>query len=186
MAALFHRWRRNFGIDQARGGVFFEQAGRLACAWIATNPAGGRIGSIFRDASSFQRERIGDGHVAVHSGEDHGILGRDCVEIFASWVALIGPERLIPSEAGDPFAGFVIFQAFADALLELSERADAGKTDRQSRHGGLADVHVRVVESGHDELLAQIDDASVRADEGLDGWIVDSLSRRCGIRNGDD
>ena len=54
---------------------------------------------------------------------------------------------------------------------------------------GLADVHVRVVEAGHDERAVEIDDARFRAEPGLDVGSVDwklFAGPRFGVGNRDD
>ena len=163
-------WRRS-AVD---GAAIFENTrfvapsscsrpvGWLVCASRTMWPAGG-CGGVLRDSCNFQCERICDGHVAIHAREEHGIRGGDCVEIGARGIAAAGPERLVPSEAGDPFTGSAIIYIRANALLEFGERLYAGEINSQFGERRLPDVHVCVVESWHHERAMQVNDASVRA-----------------------
>ena len=85
------------------------------------------IRRFFRDASKFQRERIGDGDVAGDMSEKTGFLGADGVELLARREFLVGPERVIPSAASDPVAFFVRGNGGGDAFLQFFDSWHAVK-----------------------------------------------------------
>src|SRR5260370_41427808 len=66
------------------------------------------IGCGLIDLSDFERKRIRDGHMAGDLRLVHRIFGGGSVELMAVWKIFIGPEVVIPSSSGDPFAGFVL------------------------------------------------------------------------------
>ena len=64
----------------------------------------------------------------------------------------------------NPFAGLVIFQAIANALLKFSNGFDAGEIYLQLCVGRAEKMDMRVVETRHDELFMEIDHTRVWAD----------------------
>ena len=122
-------WRRS----AVEGAAIFEKT-RLVAPSSCSRPVGslvcgsrtmwpvGRLRSVLGDAGNFQREGICDGYVAIDAREEHRIGCGNCVEVGARGIAAAGPERLVPSEAGDPFAGGAIFYGGANTLLEFGER----------------------------------------------------------------
>ena len=57
----------------------------------------------------------------IHAAEDHRVVSRYGVEVLARGKTLFGPERVVPTAAGNPFARLVLGQAHAESLLELGE-----------------------------------------------------------------
>src|SRR5271163_1777606 len=92
----------------------------------------------------------------------------DSVQIAARRVAAAGPERLVPTEAGDPFARGTVFYISANVLLKFGERLYAAEINGEFGERGLADVHVRVVESWQHERATHINDACVWAEPRID------------------
>ena len=99
--------------------------------------------------------------MAVNAAGDDRIFGGDRVEILTRGKFFHGPEGVVPAIDDDPFTGLVVLQASADALLKFGERFCAFRIYVELDVGGTGEVQVSVVETGHDELAVEIEDAGV-------------------------
>src|SRR5690242_7864944 len=70
--------------------------------------------------------------------------------------SLVGPKRVVPPAAGDPFPFFVVRNGVGDALLHLLGRFHAAQFNRQCIRPRTSQVHVRVIESRHYKVLVQV------------------------------
>src|SRR5271154_6421121 len=150
---------RDFAKNQVHSSDFLQETGGFVGLRVANDVAARGLCGVLRHAGQLQREGICDGYVAIYAREEHRIRCGNCIKVGARGIAATGPERLVPSEAGDPFAGGAVFYGCANALLKFGERLCSGEINGELGERGLADVHVRVVESGHDERAMQIKDA---------------------------
>src|SRR5437870_451067 len=100
--------------------------------------------------------------------EENGIVRRNRIDILARGKALFGPESVIPAGASDPFTGFCLRDGGGEALLHFGDGRRAVEANRERILSSAAEMDVRVVEAGHDEVAAQIDDASSLFGEGGD------------------
>src|SRR4029077_1198262 len=75
------------------------------------------------------------------------------------------PEGLVPPGAHDPFAGSGLLNFIRDAGAKLIERFHSGEINTELCLAGIIEVQMRVVETGHGEMSAEIDDLCLRAFE---------------------
>ncbi len=86
------------------------------------NLAPRRIRRAFVDLRALERERIRNRNVAGDMSEDHGIPGRDGIELPAIRKSFFRPGGMVPATAGDPFTRFVMRDSVGDTLLHLFGR----------------------------------------------------------------
>ena len=89
-------------------GIFFQQTVGSPSAKRSISPPSG-FGVSGGDLRMLQGQRVGDGDVAGNVIQVDGIVGRGLVEVQPGGKFLVGPARLVPAAAEDPFAGFAVF-----------------------------------------------------------------------------
>src|SRR5208282_6747327 len=120
-----------------------------------------------------QGARVGDRDVAVDAHQKYGMSLGNFIEIPARGRDFYWPQSFVPAGADDPLTGLGFFDSFREALAQFVERFHAGDVDAHLRGTGIVEMQVGVVESGHDEVSAEIDDLRLRAFEPED---VDGLA----------
>src|ERR1700722_5931783 len=85
------------------------------------------------------------------------ILWRDGIELLLAGKFFIRPEGMIPAEANDPLAFFVLLNGIGYALLQLLDAGDAIQPDGEHIRARAAEVHVGVIETRHDEFPFELD-----------------------------
>ena len=110
-----------------------------------------------------QSAGIGDGDVAIHAVQKNRMVAGNLVYIPARGDGLDGPEVFVPAAAQNPVPWGGRFDLSANAFAKLVERLHADEIDVQTLGPAFGKVDVRVIESGHDELPAQIDYLGLRA-----------------------
>src|SRR5260370_4218757 len=90
--------------------------------------------------------------------EDNRMIFRHGVELAAIGKIFVGPEGVVPAAADDPFAGFNFGEPRANALLNFFDGPRAFEIDLQLRLAPARQVHVGVIEAGHNESPGQIND----------------------------
>ncbi|MCU1225823.1 MAG: hypothetical protein JWQ42_3916 [Edaphobacter sp.] len=155
--ALFERWRRDFAEDEGVGGGLAQDACRGA-GGVTIDPGSGWVGGVSGDACGEESGGVGDCHVLVDATEDCGVASGDGVQIGAGGKLLAGPEGVVPTAAFEPCSGLCRGGVGADAILHLGEGFGADQVDREVQQSGVAHVGVGIVDAGHGEVAAQVDD----------------------------
>ena len=104
------------------------------------------------------------------------MIGRHRVQILPRRKLLSGPECVIPAAAHHPLPCLEIAEAVPNALLELGKGARAVEFHLKLRLARASEMDVSIIEAGHGELAAQINDSR----PGPDPWLQISA----GIRDG--
>src|SRR5262249_32923586 len=103
--------------------------------------------------------------------ENSRMIAGDGVNIAAHRRLLLGPERVVPAAALDPFARRGGLYSRGDALLHLIERFGSDKVYVQLFKSAGTKMHMSIVETRHNEVAAQIDDLGLGAFKLLDLFI---------------
>src|SRR5713226_4663936 len=90
------------------------------------------------------------------------MIGGDLVDIPAAGQFFYWPQRVVPASAHDPFTRLGGFHPRAYAVTELGQRLHAHQVHGQAFETSVGQMEMRVVESGHHEVSAQIDDLGLR------------------------
>src|SRR5579864_892112 len=107
----------------------------------------------------------------------------DLVQVPARGCYFDGPQRLIPSRAKNPLSCFGFVDSLLQAHPKILEGLYSREVDARLGHPGIIQMQMRVVESWHDEVPAQVDDLRLRPLELLhirglaDG--LDAVSAHC-------
>ena len=160
IAALVMRRLRNHRPHQITG--FLAQNTGGGSTLVAVDLA--TLG-IFRrevDDGQLQGKRVGDADMSIDSAEVNRMVVAGIVDIPARGQGLDRPERLVPALANQPFAGRSDSRFGAEPFAEFLNRLDADHVDGQFLEPGAGQVHVGVVESGHDKVPAEIDNLRFR------------------------
>src|SRR5260370_1777122 len=155
-AALLRRGIGNPHSNQRHRRVFFQHA----CGFterIMLNLAPRRIRSAFDDLRTLERERIRDCNVTGDMCEDHGVPGRDGIELLAIGKSFLRPGGVVPPAASNPFTRFVMRDSVGDTFRHLSRRRYAHQRDCKLICCGNAQMYVSVIEAGHHELAPEIE-----------------------------
>ncbi len=186
---LLGRERRHDADDEGGCGVF-EDAGGVAVT-VALDLAAGRVLRVAVDAREFERQRVGQGHVAVDAPEEGGMIAGDAVnELMVGQRGGI-PVLMVPDAVVNPRAGGKGFGEVGDALPELSLALCIAGLHGNERFAATEEVHVGIVESGEKQAAAQVDDTGGRSGQlanfgvgadGEDGVAVESHGLRDGLR----
>ena len=120
LATFFEGWWRNFAEDEGIGGGFAQDSRGFA-GGVAVDFGAGGVGGGGGDVGGGEGGGVGYGHVTVHAAEDGGVAACYRVEVGAGGEGVVGPERVIPTSALYPCAGFGGGDVVADALLHLGE-----------------------------------------------------------------
>src|SRR4029077_10774802 len=97
---------------------------------------------------------------------------RSCVDVRARGSFWFRPQRVVPATALNPFTRPGGLDSRGNALLHLVERFAANEIDVELFKSAGAKMHVSVVEAGHDEMAAEIDDLGFGAFKLLNVCIV--------------
>src|SRR4029077_7382133 len=144
------------GIDDGGAGRLAQNAVglpvRIAVDFSALGVAAGD-----GNAGELQSAGIGDGDVPIHAVQKNRMVAGNLVYIPARGDGLDGPEVFVPAAAQNPVPRGGRFDLSANAFAKLVERLHADEIDVQTLGPAFGKVDVRVIESRHDELSAQID-----------------------------
>ena len=147
--------------------VVFEDA-RGVTAGIADDRAAVGRGGVAGDPGELDGQAVGERHVSVEALHEHGMIRRGLVDLRAGRQRLARPRLVIPVAAADPAslrqARDVVAQSAGQVRLVLRRT----QVDPDNLLGAADQVHVGVVEAGHDQLAAGIDDARPGACQALD------------------
>src|SRR5450432_2690145 len=121
-------------------------------ARIANDLAPLRIFAGESDACHPQGPGIRHRRVAIHSLEKHGMISGDLVNVPASGHFFHRPKSFVPASAYNPFPGCGRFHTRLDSFTKFSQRLHPGQIYRQTLQPALAEMHVSIVESRHDEM----------------------------------
>ena len=154
VTAQRQRWPWSFRFQHSSRG-FAHDAGGVAIR-IAIDLASGRIGYLGKHSRCLQRGGIGYRDVAVDAREHGRMIAGYRIDVLARRQLSARPERVVPSAADDPIAGRNGLGIFGDALPHLGQRLHADKIHLQHLAPAVRQMHMRVVEAGHDEVPAQI------------------------------
>ena len=91
------------------------------------------------------------------------MIAGDRVDILARRQLLARPQRMVPAAADDPILRRCRLGMFGDALLHLGQRLHADQIDLQRLPSAVGEMQMRIVESRHHEVPAEIDDLRVIA-----------------------
>ncbi len=94
--------------------------------------------------------------------QENRILRRDRIEFLFIGEFLVGPQRVVPATAGDPLAFFVLRHGIGDALLQLFNAGDAVQPHGEHVRARVAEVHVGIIEAGHDEFAHELNGFGAR------------------------
>ncbi len=144
---------------------FAEDAGRLALG-VAIDLATCRVGGSAGNASGGECCRVGDGDVSIDAAKDGGMACCDGVDIASGGQSLVGPEGVIPAATRDPVTLGCAGRGELNAPLHFGEGGAPGEVDLQLDHASVAEMHMRIVEAGHDKGAVEIDLARGGAGEG--------------------
>ena len=144
---------------ELRKSRFAQHAGRLA-VFVPVNRAAGGIGGVGGDAGQRQRLAVGDADVNARADQEHGMIGRNRVEIVAGGMALFSKPSLVVAESNDPFARRLAFCVGLDQLHNVGDAVVRGRVEieRRQRPAGQHRVRVRVVQPRRGGAAAEIDD----------------------------
>ena len=153
--------------------VVDEDAGRPRppASRMISPPAGAFVARVI--PCERHRLRVGEHGVAVGALEDDRVVGRDGGERVVGREAADGPGRrrvplaLVPAAAADPLAGPARLHGLRHPLDHLGVAARAHEVHVEAREADPEQVRVRVVEAGDDGAAREVEDARLRAHEGL-------------------
>src|SRR5579862_2074154 len=89
------------------------------------------------------------------------MAGGDFINVPAAGQRFDGPEIFVPAATENPVAGSGRLHLGADALAKFVERFHAGEIDVHAVEAAIFQMCVGVVEAGHNEMAAEIDDLSI-------------------------
>ena len=84
----------------------------------------------------------------------------DFINIPPAGQFLYRPECVIPTAAHNPFAGLCGFHASANTIAKFGQRLRSNQIYGEALETGVGQVQMRIVESGHHEMVVQINDLS--------------------------
>jgi hypothetical protein len=93
--------------------------------------------------------------VPVEALHEHGVIGRDGVDELARGQGLRRPGLVVPVPFLDPGALGQRARVGADARGEVLLVAGVAEVHGEETEAAAEEVHVRVVETGHDQAAAQ-------------------------------
>ena len=91
------------------------------------------------------------------------MVSRDLVDVLTRGQLLAGPEGVVPAAADDPVARRCRLRVVGNALLHLRQRLHADQVNLQQKQSAGSQMQVSIVEAGHNEMSAEIDDFGVAA-----------------------
>src|SRR5262249_45007106 len=124
-------------------------------------------GSVAVDSGELKRGGIDDNRVSVSAPKNHGIVGRDVVEVAARGKCGRAPESFNPSAAADPFAWLGRSHALFHPVQQLLQTFCAFQVEGELARADTQEVIVRVGEARHHGCALQVEQASTRANVGL-------------------
>src|SRR5258708_31554860 len=89
--------------------------------------------------------------------EDHGMLGRNGIELLAIREPLFRPGGVVPPTSGNPFPRFVMRDSVGNALLHFFGGRHSYQRDGKSFRGRAPQMDVGIIEAGHHKLASEID-----------------------------
>ncbi len=114
------------------------------------------------DAGQGQGLGIGEGHVAIETIDEHGMIRRELVDPVTPR-QLAAPRFVIPIAAGDPAAGGQLLRKRGQALREFLRGLGAAQIHAGKLKTAAHEMGVIVNEARHHEFAGEIDNASGRA-----------------------
>ena len=170
-APLCFAGRRNVLSDEVHPRGFAEDAGRLAlCVVVDLATWGG--GGCAGDAGGGECCRVGDGDVPVDADEDGGMARCHGVKICSRGKCLVCPQSVIPAAPREPVALWCCDCGELNTPLHFGERGASGEVNLQFDHAGVTEMHMGIVEAGHDEGAVEINLAGGGTGEGHRGLII--------------
>ena len=112
---------RNGPFNQPLGRVF-ENTGRLSGLRIAHDHAAGRVLGLPGHACEFERQAVGQGHVAIEAIHKDRMIGRRRIDQFSGWQRRARPSFVVPIAAENPPAFRHLLHIVAQALGHLVGR----------------------------------------------------------------
>src|SRR6266702_1632683 len=157
-ANLADRGRRDGRVDQALR-VVFEDADRFTAS-IARDFSADGVARRARDLRRAHRGSIGQRHVPVEAGDEHGIIRGDRIDPFVVWQRSAPPQRVIPIATEDPFARLQVRGVLPQPAHELLWRRGVSQVDRRKLKPASDEMRVTVRQAGHDEAAMRLQDLS--------------------------
>src|SRR5438876_9758106 len=103
-----------------------------------------------------ERERVGYSDMPIGTSKKNGMVSRDLVEVPTCRQIRRPPQSLIPAEARDPFGRRGAFNLLPNAFAKLLDGVHSGEVDGELLKTRFHQVHVSVIETGHDKVTAKI------------------------------
>ena len=146
LQALLMRERRLDLGDEIHGRVF-QRTGGIALS-VANDDSAGRIRSLGGDAGQTQRDRVGQGHMAVIAAHETQAC-RESQESISSLVGICAgvPFGFIPVAAGNPLALWRRLGALRDTASEFLRAGGVIELHAVEREPAIDKMHMRVVEA---------------------------------------
>ena len=146
-------------------GLFLKNAVGIAAGVLVDDTALG-IAGVAVDAADLHRRGIVRGDVTV--SQSNGIVGRNCVDLSASQVALLFElSGRMPGVADDPFPRLLLGRGILNALQSLGHRLNVIELDPDGAFPGLHGMVVGIVQAWDHGLSPKIDHLSLGPDERL-------------------
>ncbi len=166
VGALFGGGRGNDPEDVGLRRVL-QDPGRISLH-VAHDDAARRVRRRRSDAGQAERDRVGQRHVLVVAGDEDGRVRRHAVHQRAGRERRAGPTLLVPVAPEDPLALRGALRALANPADEFFRCRGVLQVDAVKLCASGHQVDVRVVEAGHDEPAARVDDPRGRCAPLLD------------------
>ena len=160
LPALVVRRFRNRCIDRLLRFLTQNAGGRARLVAIDLSTVG--IASGNGDAGQLQGARVSHRDVPIHTRQKNRMAAAHLVHIPARGQSLDRPQSFIPAAPHDPVSGGRFFDPGEDAVAKLVQCLYAGQVHVHLLQTCAGQVHVGVIESGHDEVALEIDDLCLR------------------------
>ena len=173
-ARLVHRLLERIGRDGAGDqihGVVLEDAGRLARR-VSNDRAAFRRPRVGPDAGEPHGERVRQPHVSVEPLNEDRVVGGDGVDELVDRERLARPGFVIPEAAEDPAALRLTCRIVAETAREVLLARRGTQVDADQFVGAADQVHVRVVEAGHEQPAASVDHPRLRVSRRPDVFVA--------------
>ena len=115
-----------------------------------------RVFRRHRDARQLQRSRVRHHHVSIHPRQHHRMPAAHFIQIPSRRHRLHRPQRFVPSLPDNPFPRRRPIHLGPQSLAKLLQRLRPHQVHIQPLRARARQVHMRVVESRHHKMPAQV------------------------------
>ncbi len=159
------RLGRQEPVDQAHRALVQRAAG--GTGRIALDPPVRGVGRLAGDAGERERTGVDPGTVSVTVRQERRAIGHDGVEVLCRRCAS-GERRHLPSAPEDPLVVRVRGRIPGDPVEVLLAGGQSGQIAAEHVQPAPHRVHVRVLETGHQQSAGEVDHLGLRPDQRRD------------------